>query len=202
MLLILRLRASLLTLTLMLLGGGVALGEGRLDGAKRAEAKQRFDAGSKLYNLRSYEKALEEFKAVYLLVGDPSLLFNIGQCERQLERYVDARKSFQSYLREAQPTEEQRRDIERLIASVDAAIRNAEESKKVEAAQIQPATPTVAPTIAAAPVQAPMPKKSKAWIVGVALGGVVVVGLAVGLGVGLGLPSKYPTPTDGTINGN
>ncbi len=177
---------------------------GKLDEASRARARQRFEAGSKLYNLRDYEKALEEFKAVYLLTGEPALLFNIGQCERQLERFADARKSFMSFLREATMTDEQRENVKSLVAAIDAAAKEAagrETAKKREPQQ--DSSSSASTLVASSQAETKSPKRMRPWVWGVVGAGVVVVvGLGVGLGVGLSGGKHYPSPTEGTIDGN
>ena len=193
------LRGAVIALVLI----GSTAHAGKLDEAKRAQARQRFEAGSKFYNLREYDKALEEFKAVYLLTGEPSLLFNVGQCERQLERFVDARKSFQSYLREGTMDDQQREKVKALVAAIDQASKEAAEKDAAKLRLSQPETPSTSRVVPPLVVEAARPKRTRPWVWGVVgAGTVVVVGLAVGLGVGLGAAKRYPSPTEGSIDGN
>ncbi len=188
---------------------------GKAEDAKKAEARARFEDGSKYYNLRDYEKALTEFRTVYLLTGQPSLLLNIGQRERQLKKYEDARKSFQAYLREANPGEQQALEVRKLITGVETAIKEDEEKRAADAAlraaaeqpkppPRQEATPPPA-IVAEVAVSSPPPprKRTRPWVWGVVGASVVVVaGVAVGLGIGLTAHPKYPSPTEGTVHGN
>src|SRR6478752_7639178 len=61
-------------------------------------ARRRFESGSRHYDLREYAPALEDFKEVFRLTGDPALLFNIGQCHRLLEQYADAQAAYKRFL--------------------------------------------------------------------------------------------------------
>lgn len=179
---------------LVLLSGSAQAG--KLDEAKRQQARQRFDAGAKFYNLREYDRSLAEFKEAYLLSGEPELLFNLGQCERQLGRIVDARKSFLAFLREGRPNEEQRKEVEKLIAALDATLKEEEKAKPVTPA------PQAVVAVVETPAATPSPKKkTNALWIGIGVGAVVVVGLAVGLGVGLTRSPTYPN-ANGRVDGN
>lgn len=63
-------------------------------------AKSLFASADTNYKLGEYQKALDEFKEVYRLTSEPTLLYNIGQCQRQLGLLDDALKSYRSFLRE------------------------------------------------------------------------------------------------------
>src|ERR1039457_1372316 len=49
-------------------------------------ARAHYETATRIYDLREYAKALDEYKAAYLAKSVPSLLFNIGQCFRKLGR--------------------------------------------------------------------------------------------------------------------
>lgn len=92
-------------------------GEGS-DAEKRKKAAEFFEEGEKRYNLQEYDKALELYKEAYLLAPEPELLFNIGQCYRQLEKYEEALKSYQTFLRLLAPDDPRRPAIDKLIGEV------------------------------------------------------------------------------------
>ncbi len=56
--------------------------------------------GTTHYNAGRYDRALEEYQRAYELVPAPGLLFNLGQCYRELGRRDEAIASFEQYLQE------------------------------------------------------------------------------------------------------
>ena len=68
---------------------------------KIKSAKESFAAASASYKTGDYEKALEGFKLAYALTLEPSILFNIGQCQRQLNQLSEAIKAYKTFIREA-----------------------------------------------------------------------------------------------------
>src|SRR4051794_21826155 len=77
----------------LLLASGVAQAE---DPQKAAHAK--YDQAITEYNLQNWSAALRDFQDVYREVHDSVILFNIGQCQRQLGDYETAAKSYRLYL--------------------------------------------------------------------------------------------------------
>jgi tetratricopeptide (TPR) repeat protein len=72
---------------------------------RRADAKKLYRAGVRYYNVGEYDRAIEKFKASYLLVNSPLLLFNIAQAQRLKGDCDQALRSYRAYLRE-EPEEE------------------------------------------------------------------------------------------------
>lgn len=68
-----------------------------------AEARDRLTAGTRLYRVREFEKAIEEYKAGALKEDAPVFYYNLGQCYRQLGRYDDAIWHYQRFLDRANP---------------------------------------------------------------------------------------------------
>jgi tetratricopeptide (TPR) repeat protein len=93
------------------------------DLAPKAEAKARFTAGESHYNLNEFSDALREFKEAYRLYPDPVFLYNLGQCERQLNHYEEAGRFYRSFLRKM-PKAPNRAEVERKIDEMEAAFRN------------------------------------------------------------------------------
>src|SRR5258708_1254320 len=52
-----------------------------------AEARQRYQRGTRLYDLNEWQAALVEFERAYRVKADAALLFNAAQCHRQLGQY-------------------------------------------------------------------------------------------------------------------
>jgi tetratricopeptide (TPR) repeat protein len=71
------------------------------DGAsRRAEAKAEVERAEVQYKLGRFDEALEGYSRAYELVNAPGLLFDIGQCHRNLKSYERAIFFFEGYLRE------------------------------------------------------------------------------------------------------
>lgn len=64
----------------------------------RFQARQRFDAGMKLYEEGDYALALLEFERAHSLVPGYRVLYNIGQVNIQLGRYARATRKLRQYL--------------------------------------------------------------------------------------------------------
>jgi len=71
----------------------------------RAEAKREVERAEVQYKLGRFDEALEGYSRAYELVNAPGLLFNIGQCHKNLKSYERAIFFFQEYLREAKRPE-------------------------------------------------------------------------------------------------
>lgn len=199
-----RARISLLIVALLIMSAP-ASAKGKL------EAKEAFKRALQYYNLSDFKSALQGFKEAYLDYPDPSFLFNIGQCQRQLGDKSEALLSYKAYLREAKAAPN-RAEVATLVQNLEQSIRDDEAARKAQAeAALHPA-PTTAPeptpvvtapaaslTATPAPTPADKPVYKKWWLWTTVA---VVVGVGVGLGVGLGLSSThYPSasPSDGTI---
>jgi tetratricopeptide (TPR) repeat protein len=109
---------------------------------KRQQAKAAVEKGERDYKLGRFEEALEEYSHAYELFPAPALLFNLGQCHKQLKNYERAIFFFEGYLRDEQrPTN--RRLAEDLVAEARA------ELAKQEAASTSAPTPPGASSTAA-----------------------------------------------------
>jgi tetratricopeptide (TPR) repeat protein len=73
------------------------------------------------YKLQKFDKSLQGFQQVYELTSEPSLLFNIAQCYRQLGRFEEAKKSYQTFLRDV-PKHPLRANAQERIKDLDAEI--------------------------------------------------------------------------------
>lgn len=161
---------------------GLALESG-LAGADDARAKQHFAAGLKAYNLQRFDTALNEFQAAYLERADPAFLFNIAQCQRQLDQPVAAAKSYRAYLAQ-QPDAPNRDEVLQRIDEMDKAAAEQKATRERAARSAAAATPPVAstPKTASTPalVATPPPPRSHAMrnaAIGLGAGGLVVLGL-------------------------
>src|SRR5688572_26261239 len=71
-------------------------------------AKSSFDRGMQHYNMGEFDRALSEFKKAYGAQPHPELLFNIGQCYRNLGNVDEAIFFFERYLEEEPDADEVR----------------------------------------------------------------------------------------------
>jgi tetratricopeptide (TPR) repeat protein len=183
----------------------------------RAHARAAFRAGSQHYNLGEFQAALESFREAYRAYEEPSFLYNIAQCERQLGHKRDAVREYRAYLNNVDnaPNRESVKvlilQLEKQIADEDAqAQRAAAAAAASQAAAKAPtvATPPSEPVVtseadtarltASAPARDEQKPAYKKWWVWTIVGGVVVGGAAAGLAIAFTRPS---TPTANTTLG-
>lgn len=204
-------RLGWLVIVMMMSVSGLAAPKKAVEDPAKEAAKAAFTAGNRHYQLSEYTQALEKFKDAFRIFPEPSILYNIGQCQRQLGQKEDAVRSYKSFLRNAGETP-MREEVQSTIAKLEMEI--AEDRAKAAEAEAQrikleAAERAAKDAQASVNVQAPAsseprakPIYKRAWFWGVVVGAVVVVGVGVGLGVGLA-PAKIQYPTtnapDGTI---
>jgi tetratricopeptide (TPR) repeat protein len=102
--------------------------------AQTAGAAKLFDTAETYYNVGEWEQALKNYKEAYILSKEPVLLYNMGQCYRQMNKYDDAIRTYKNFLKEV-PDTAQRPIVEKFIKEL--------EEKKAAAKP----EPTVIPTI-------------------------------------------------------
>ena len=181
----------------------------------RDKARAAFRLGSQHYSLGEYKEALTAFKEAYRNYEDPSFLFNIAQCHRQLDQRADAIREYRMYLVNA-PDASNRDEVRQLIARLEHELAEERATKAAPPPGVQPpavaaattepmhaaaAAPATTPSLtltATAPHRRETPTYKKWWvwtIVGVAIAG-GAAGLAIGLTRGGG-----STPTANTSFG-
>jgi tetratricopeptide (TPR) repeat protein len=84
------------------------------------QAAATFEIAEKNYKVGDYEKALEGYKEAYVLSGEADLLFNIGQCQRKLNRNEEAIRSYKNFLQE-RPNTPIKSDVEAIIRELELA---------------------------------------------------------------------------------
>ena len=67
----------------------------------KAKAQVLLKQGAQHYRHAEFADALSDFQAAYGIFPSPKLLFNIGQCSRELGRPVEAIEAFERFLAEA-----------------------------------------------------------------------------------------------------
>jgi tetratricopeptide (TPR) repeat protein len=83
-------------------------------------AREHLQQANKLYRVREFEKAIDEYKAGALREDAPLFLYNLGQCYRQLGRYEEAIWQYERFLSRAQPTGELKASVEGFIQQMRA----------------------------------------------------------------------------------
>lgn len=117
---------------------------GPLDKPKAPEARAHLEKGNKVYGVRDFEKAIEEYKAGALVENTPIFDYNLGQCYRQLGRYEDAIWHYERFIKRAQPTGELLDAVNRFIEQMKAELeKRAKTQQPTEAA---PATGSASTT--------------------------------------------------------
>jgi tetratricopeptide (TPR) repeat protein len=169
----------------------------------RDKARNAFRLGSQHYALGEYKEALTSFKEAYRNYEDPSFLFNIAQCERQLDQRADAIRAYRMYLVNA-PDAGNRDEVRQLIARLERELAAERATKAAPPPGVQPPRIEPAPAVvvtkpassltltAAAPPRRETPTYKKWWVwtlVGVAVAGGAAAGLAVGLSRGGSTPT-------------
>jgi tetratricopeptide (TPR) repeat protein len=103
--------------------------------------------GVRYYNLGDFTTALEKYKAAYLASGDDSILFNVAQCQRQLEQFEEALRSYRVFLQSLQRPPETERDkvaitaTETFIAEIEALLRQKKDLTEQDPPGSQPGEP-------------------------------------------------------------
>lgn len=145
-------------------------------------AKKAYAKAITAYNLQSFADALELFRRAYQEKPDPSFLFNIAQCQRQLGQYDAAAKSYRAFLNASPEPPPNSDQVRSLIGEMD----RAADIKRAAAATA--ATPAAAPSPSVAAIEVQPPRRP--WYrrtTGVALLGagvaVAVTGIVL-LGIG------------------
>jgi hypothetical protein len=135
------------------------LGGGRLARAAspREQAKAAVEEAEVQYKLGRFQKALEGYARAYELFPAPALLFDIGQCHRQLKDWERAIFFFEGYLREE--TNPARR---RLAQDLVAAARAELDKQRAEARAAPPSSTSASDATTTTPPAATTPVEPQA----------------------------------------
>lgn len=116
-------------ITLLLLGLVLSVAApaapARADDVETRAARRHFDKADKLFALGRFDEALEQYQKAFDAKPIPDLLFNIGQCYRNLGDYDAAIFSFRKFLT-LDPETARRADVELLIDDLEAKKAQAE----------------------------------------------------------------------------
>ena len=174
--------------------------------ANKVQAKAEATRATTAFKLGRFAEALEGYEHAYELFQAPGLLFNIGQCHRQLGHHERAVFFFTGYLRD-NPEAPNRELVERLLEEEKAAVKQEQARPSSAPATAIIAAPASAPTGVSpvAPMQSSATVASEPawqrWWFWVAIGaGAAVVAGGITAGVLLSQPGTEPRGTLGTLD--
>jgi tetratricopeptide (TPR) repeat protein len=140
------------------------------------KARKDFAAGRVAYDRGDYPRALELFKAAYLISQLPEMLYNMARAQEGMRSYGEAAETLRAYLRVTTSTPDR--------PAIEEHIRSLEESQRLVAAGT-PQDQVDAKLKLDLTAPPPDPRR-RAFVIGGVAAAVIVVALAIGLGVGLG----------------
>jgi tetratricopeptide (TPR) repeat protein len=176
-------RSIVLILGLLALLSGLrpAFADDAMAKPKDAAAQARLSGGNKLYRVREFEKAVDEYKAGALIEDVPVFHYNLGQCYRQLGRYEDAIWHYERFIERGKPIGEMRGAVDAFLSQM----RGELDKKAMRQPPVDPA-PEPKPPLQTVPPSQPKTTvirvPGEAWYRDGIGWGLVGVG-AVGLGI-------------------
>lgn len=100
------------------------------------DARALFAEAEEFYRLGEFDEARERYELSYELSQKPALLFNIGQCYRELGQYEKAAFYYEQYLVRERKSKN-RKNVQRLIERVEQlAAEQAERERKQREAEL------------------------------------------------------------------
>jgi len=146
------------------------------------EARDHLAAGNRLYRLREFDKAVQEYKAGALLEDAPVFLYNLGQCYRQLGRYEDAIWHYERFIDRAKPSGE-------IKEAVDGFVKQMKDELQKKAMTQPPTDPADGKATPPPPKPITIVDRAEPWYAdrfawGLAGGGALAVGVSIGFLVG------------------
>lgn len=182
-----------LAVVCLLLSASPALADDAFAKPRSPVALEHLKMGNRLYRVREFDKAIEEYKAGALREDVPVFHYNLAQCYRQLGRHEEALWHYERFLQRGQPTGELEQATKDFIEQMKG------ELQKKKAMSQPPPKPDPDPQLAAARPHTPeaqpaarvqaervsrdgmAPRRKLAIAVGT--GGIAMVGLGIGLGL-------------------
>ncbi len=161
------------------------------------EARAHFEAGQRHHKLGRFAEAIDEYQRAYELAPLPDLLFNIGQCYRNLKNWERAIFFFDRYLEEA-PDSRDAELVRSLIAELEETIARETPPPTSTATLAEVLPPPPPPPIVVPPPVEPEPAVYQRWWFWTLIG-VAVVGAAAG-GTVAATRTKTPQGDIGTID--
>jgi PEGA domain len=101
-----------LSATVLLCAALVTSAAGADDGTASRQASKHFQHAVSLYGEADYRAALVEFKRAYTLAPNPSVLYNVGETQYELQDYAGALTTFEHFLAEAAAGDAHRPEVD------------------------------------------------------------------------------------------
>src|SRR3569833_1750018 len=167
-----KMKSSLLCACAVVALAGPALAEPPIARPKDPAALKHLDVATKLYDIRSFVQAIEEYLSGALVEPAPVFDFDLAQCYRQLHKYMYAIWHYQRFLKESPETVEHdeavKKFIEQMQAELDQKAMTAppteDANAPASAKPTAPASPTpTAPTATNEEEETPPPAPTDAW---------------------------------------
>jgi len=169
-----KMKSSLLCAFTVLALAGPALADPPIARPKDPAALKHLDVATKLYDIRSFEQAIEEYKAGALVEPAAVFDYDLAQCYRQLHKYKDAIWFYQRFLKESPQTPEHneavKKFIEQMQAELDQKAMTAPPTEDANApapaTPVKPAAPaptTTAPVATNEDKEPPPPASTDRW---------------------------------------
>jgi tetratricopeptide (TPR) repeat protein len=184
-------RALAAAAAFLALAAGTAAAQGTGTGTTppTGTAAEHYERGRRLYDVKEYAAAIEEFKAAYLIDADPIYLFNLAQAYRLSGDCKSAESYFAKFLK-ADPATTQRAKIEKLIAECtpaptgDTPPTGTTDTPPTGTTDTPP-TGTTDTSIVVAPTAPPADPGRSRRIIGLITAGVGVAALGIGTGLAI-----------------
>jgi tetratricopeptide (TPR) repeat protein len=153
--------AAISSLAIMLATARVANADDPLAKPTSTEAQGRLTTGNRLYRMREFEKAIDEYKAGALKEDAPVFLYNLAQCYRQLGRYEDAIWHYERFLERAKPTGQVKDAIDGFLQQMKDEL--AQRAKTKPPTDVAPSSPGEVNEPKPPPQQADVQPRSSRW---------------------------------------
>jgi iron complex outermembrane receptor protein len=172
------------------------------DADRRDRAREHFEAGREHHKLGRFDDAIAEYEVAYELVPLPDILFNIGQCYRNLSNHERAIFFFERFLHES-PDATDAPAVRKLIRELEheLALTKVEKAETATVALAPPPPPPPPEALAPPPVEAEVEAEGvhRQWWFWT----IIVVGVAAAAAAGSAYalrPGDPPAGTLGTID--
>ena len=103
----------------------------------RVAAKQAYEEALRAFNLGHWQDAVAGFERSYTLSGDPALLFNVAQAQRQAGNMKEAVIAYKAFLRE-KPDTPHREMIEAKLKEIETGAEAVAASSTVPNSKVEP----------------------------------------------------------------
>ena len=87
-----------------------------------AQLAERVDTANKFFEQKKYQEALPVYQDIYNRSNEPTMLFSVAQCYRNLEKYKEATDNYRSFLSKTTEDNELRPLAQQLLTEVEAKI--------------------------------------------------------------------------------